>query len=1092
MKPHLPISLLTAVLASLFIQPVSALELPDNYEMVDVWTPSYINGYTNNSASDYCVFYFWTDDIEFSPGTYSGWTSSTPLFTGGNLIFTSIDTDAPNTVKFTGGSSSAFSAPATLTFDSLSNLTISSNKISAGAGGAINLGTSGALYIQNVNDGVSSSDNADVVFSGNSHSTYYGGAIYADGSSAKIEITHNGDISFSGNSAGYYGGAICSNGASINISDNENISFSGNSTSHYDGGAIYSTGSLNIQNNADISFSGNISYGNGGAIYSGSAININGNNDISFTNNKSSSSYGGAIHSTGSLDISGNNDVIFSSNSSYHSGGAIYSTNSVNISNNGDVYFGSNLTQRYYYYNYQGGAIYSRSNISILGNDSVVFEKNYERYSGRLRGIYQTSGNLNLSAGEGQHITIYDSVYSEGSSYSANFNADYEDSNGKIQKATGDIIFSGKYAAEHLAEVTGSTASSSAISNSQTSAIYKHITLYGGTLQVVDGATLNGYGLTVAADSNAKLLLRDASMSHSGYKFTFNSGTELELQGKNTLNASGLYFNSGSTLTTTVGQENLSTAVLSLGSTYVYTYDNFTINLKGDNGLRSGNYKILSSTTSSSFRTASNWTAANVTVNGSGDAARAEFNDLVWENGTLYYKVGRNIWNNKSGNRLWNETSDNWTMNGRSYTYLNGMDVYFTDEGAGVVRLSGNIAPATIEVNNSEGNDYTFTAANRNSKLTGETTITKNGTGTLTITAANEHSGATVLNAGTLNLYNSTALGTTDDGGTATVSTASGTTLGIGNKSHVVLAGDNSIKGTVNIESGSALYIRGKGYEAETSNVAGTLIFDGANGSTNNAGTLSGSGRVRVNNSTVQFAKLSNFSGDLNISGEDAQLKLGSNNLTVRKDCDLSLSSDNGGAMISAARITVADGGNLEVEDLTLNIADVQYSRLTDYGAMLDLTTTYNTIVGGTINADLVTLNMGASYTANGAALSLNDRGELTLAVTKTATKKINLYLDYTTTYAANAQVILFTDVATANFIADNSMGLKAGSGQIYTLNANNYFSSAWLNDDTTLVYDTNLGVVYLQGVNAVPEPTSATLSLLALTALAARRRRRA
>ena len=1061
MKPHLPISLLTAVVASLFIQPVSALELPDNYEMVDVWTPSYIKGYTNNSASDYCVFYFWTDDIEFSPGTYSGWTSSTPLFTGGNLIFTSIDTAAPNSVKFTGGSSRAFSEPATLTFDSLSNLTISGN---AGNGGAIYLGTSGALYIQNVNDGVSSSDNADVVFSGNRLSSDYGGAIYADGSSAKIEITHNGDISFSGNYASYYGGAIYSNGASINISDNENISFSGNSTRYYYGGAIYSS----------------------------SAIDINGNNDISFTNNKSSNSYGGAIYSDSSLDISGNNDVIFSSNSSSNSGGAIYATNSVNISNNGDVYFGSNLTQSTSNNYYQGGAIYSGSNISILGNDSVVFEKNYERRSGRLRGIYQTSGNLNLSAGEGQHITIYDSVYSEGSSYSANFNADYEDSNGKIQKATGDIIFSGKYAAEHLAEVTGSTASSSAISNSQTSGIYKHITLYGGTLQVVDGATLNGRGLTIAADSNAKLLLRDASMGHSSYNFTFNNGTELELQGKNTLNARNLYFNSGSTLTTTVGQENLTSAVLSLGSTYVYTYDNFTINLTSNDSIRSGSYKILSTSGSSYFKTGSNWTAANVTVNGSGDAARAEFNDLVWENGTLYYKVGRNIWNNKSGNRLWNETSDNWTMNGRSYTYLNGMDVYFTDEGAGVVRLSGNIAPATIEVNNSEGNDYTFTAANRNSKLTGGTSITKNGTGTLTITAANEHSGATVLNAGTLNLYNSTALGTTADGGTATVSTASGSTLGIGNKSHVVLAGDNSIKGTVNIESGSALYIRGKGYEAETSNVAGTLIFDGANGSTNNAGTLSGSGRVRVNNSTVQFAKLSNFSGDLTISGEDAQLKLGSNNLTVRKGSDLSFSSDNGGAMLSAARITVADGGNLEVEDLTLNIADVQYSRLTDSGAMLDLGTTYNTIVGGTINADLVTLNMGASYTANGAALSLNDRGELTLAVTKTATKKIDLYLDPTTTYAANAQVILFTDVATANFIADNSMGLKAGSGQIYTLNANNYFSSAWLNDDTTLVYDTNLGVVYLEGVNAIPEPTSATLSLLALTALAARRRRRA
>ena len=49
-----------------------------------------------------------------------------------------------------------------------------------------------------------------------------------------------------------------------------------------------------------------------------------------------------------------------------------------------------------------------------------------------------------------------------------------------------------------------------------------------------------------------------------------------------------------------------------------------------------------------------------------------------------------------------------------------------------------------------------------------------------------------------------------------------------------------------------------------------------------------------------------------------------------------------------------------------------------------------------------------------------------------------------------------------------------------------------YINENTTLTYDSTTKEVYLQGINkVVPEPTTATLSLLALAALAARRRRR-
>lgn len=55
---------------------------------------------------------------------------------------------------------------------------------------------------------------------------------------------------------------------------------------------------------------------------------------------------------------------------------------------------------------------------------------------------------------------------------------------------------------------------------------------------------------------------------------------------------------------------------------------------------------------------------------------------------------------------------------------------------------------------------------------------------------------------------------------------------------------------------------------------------------------------------------------------------------------------------------------------------------------------------------------------------------------------------------------------------------------------AADYFVSDYLTSESYLVYD-NTGMISLTGLSMVPEPSSATLSILALASLAARRRRR-
>ena len=72
------------------------------------------------------------------------------------------------------------------------------------------------------------------------------------------------------------------------------------------------------------------------------------------------------------------------------------------------------------------------------------------------------------------------------------------------------------------------------------------------------------------------------------------------------------------------------------------------------------------------------------------------------------------------------------------------------------VAIPAALAPAAIVVNNSVGNDYVFTGA----AIGGAATLTKSGTGALTLATANTFTGGTTLAGGALNINHATALGT--------------------------------------------------------------------------------------------------------------------------------------------------------------------------------------------------------------------------------------------------------------------------------------------------------------------------------------------
>lgn len=1154
MKPHLPLALLAALMLAV---PARGIEIPSDYSTVNVFSTDDLTDHISNTSSDKKAFALWMD-VDFTPETNTTWTSSKPLVTGGNLIFTTAAGLNPAALSFKSGASSAFEQPASLTFDTLSKLELSGNS-GTDDGAAIDLGESGTLQISNVRTDSADGEDA-VLFSGNTVSASanrLGGAIYA-GASSTISMNNNGGVAFRTNtctttsySSAARGGAVYS-GGTIQMKGNGSVTFQGNkaqktyyisgyyyhmTTYHAAGGALYGN-VVEISQNGNVVFSGNSAsdvgyYAYGGAIYSSGKVTFKDNESMSFEKNavRSYSGYasgayggarGGALYSKGGVEITGTAGAVqFVGNhaSGYYNvyGGAIYSEGgAVELKNNASVLFSGNSVKTNSNDTY-GGAIYSNAGVSITGNGSVLFEKNYENgldgyeYD-RLRSIHNTGGTFELSAKTGGSITFHDSVYHSGSTVS--FNADYKDADGVTQKATGDIIFSSKYTEEHLAEMKGSAGTSWEITNSRTSEINSLITLSGGSLQVVDGAILNGKGLTVKENSQATLLLRDGSMSHSGSNFTFNSTSELKLEGTNTISASKVTLGSGSALTVSLGQEHLSTAALTLGGTDLAT-SQLAVNLERTDGLTSGMFKIISQTSTSDFTTSTAWTEGNVNVVGSGYADRATFRDLVWQNGTLYYQVGRNIWSNASDDRLWNTSSDNWTMNDRSYTYRNGMDVSFTDTGAGEVKLVGDVAPASIIVNNSAGNNYSFVAADGGGRLTSSTGITKEGTGELSITTANAHTGATVLNGGTLRVQHSTALGATAEGGTATVSTAAGTTLSVENNSHLVLAGVNAIKGAVEVAEGATLEMQNAGYAASGSTVNGVLHFKGAAADTSNAGALGGSGSVKVEDSHVTFALQSGFTGNISVKGDGASLSIASGNYRdagkisvsgsgaalkmgdTSTKCDMMLI--NGGelqissdgttpASVSLNNLVVSTGATLSALSLMTDSVSLAESPVT----LAEDAPVFNAAKVGTVTAALATLMFGSTYQADGGHLSLGG-GILTLALTTQTQPKINLLLTVNGGYTTGSQVLLFSDVNKVNFSYDNEHPEYAADGGLYSYTASKYFTGNWIGENTKLVYDSAARTVYVENVvnYTVPEPATATLSLLGLAALLGRRRRK-
>ncbi len=425
---------------------------------------------------------------------------------------------------------------------------------------------------------------------------------------------------------------------------------------------------------------------------------------ISFEDIDAGYASGGAIDggSFSTITLSGNESVTFSGNTAT-SGGAIYGDefSTITLRDNGSVTFSGNTVSGSDYAS--GGAIYTYGDLNIRNNDSVLFEKNAEIADGsyRLRSIYATGsgGIISFSAGEGKSIEFRDSIYI-GSGSTVNFNEDYTDSEGIVHRQTGDIIFTGATTEADLLAVKGSAGTAVEIANSRTSLVNAVTNLYGGRLRVEDGAIYEGQGINVIEGSGATVLLKDATLAHSGYELTFNSGTTLELIGDNTISGD-IYLQSGSNVVFNLSENPGITT--HNGSLSMADDVNVYINLGNMPELDRGeetSLKLLKNSTGSVEWSGEGYTVQNMPT--------GWLKDLKWENGylTLSIKAGINgaLWTNESGDSKWNCTSRNWQEGSWYFGFIQEADVTLGSIGAGTITLEGDIVTNNLTV--TDGSRY--------------------------------------------------------------------------------------------------------------------------------------------------------------------------------------------------------------------------------------------------------------------------------------------------------------------------------------------------------------------------------------------------
>ena len=974
-----------------------------------------------------------------------------------------------------------------------------------------NYGRNGAAICASQGSKVEIAHNKDVEFTGNGYprannNSYedYGGAIYVSSNGAELLIHDNEKVSFNDN--------ICEKGGAINVDarsslriyDNAEVSFSRNGRPEEGSGGAIRLGreaSLEISGNTVVTFDENETRGNGGAICAeiGSTVTLKDNDTISFTGNSSAS--GAAIYMDDgtTLVVKDNKNVLFdSSNKSAASNGstsgAIYSYNDSYNNEPGNIVILSNNENLKFTGNEGGGVRMTNfgGSIHIQNNDNTWFEGNYSldtkgNYTLRAMKLSTMANaaergkvtDIVISAAQGKSVSFQEGISITGS-VDVRLNENYVNDNNQSIAQTGDIVFSAAKVASNLAALKGDTpVTADEIKNSSTFHIAAETKLYGGRLCVEDGAIFTGNGLQAMEGSAATVLVNNATIDHTGYDLVFNSGTKLEVIGKSSVKG------------------NL---VMKAGSAMVV--DAATMSLSGTTSI--GESVSLSSRNDNASIAKLAMASDGIT----GSAADSGMQDVTLAVGNATYFLSGVTLNNVELN-----TSANTAFSLSDVAVLSGSSFSLGDSGSVVMRGKGayDIGTATaIGSRITLADDWTGTV-----KMTGSTmaglnidTLAKGADSSVELSGVNGYlSQANGSNAKTY----ATNIILTNNGDAAAWTINNGW-----NGDTRTFTGEVSGDGTIKRSSWRGT-VQNMVFAGDTSQWTGAFEHAVDSGSSNGATVVT---NLTFNGTTEINAEIStNGKGELNVTLDDANIKARSNEVRVNKQMTVTSLTLTEGTQARFQESLTSEGQSTLNKGASLNLAGTcTLSGLGENagfftGTVLDA----DSAEGGSMR------NMNVSLSAASYEFKQIDLSNVLFASSIVSTLTLNEVSfgeDCSFDVGAEGSIVLAGAVLTLS-----TPTLDAENDGVLMLDCSNIFHCTASGDmvislgltreelkeagyrDISIDFGSDVdyselmlsieGLFYV-GVqdgaatfSLVPEPATATLSLLALAALAARRRRR-